>query len=103
MPLWEPKMNALFPNTTKVCSSIEQTNKTVCSYMCADVNLEAANVFWFLLPSRSNVSSLFERHLIYFRVAQVVLKLSKNYTCAFEQLTFFEKQTVHQTNERSVN
>ena len=64
MPLWEPKMNALFPNTTKVCSSIEQTNKTVCSYMCADVNLEAANVLWFLLPSRSNVSSLFERHLI---------------------------------------
>ena len=103
MPLWEPKMNALFPNITKVCLRIEQTNKTVCTNMCAGVNLEAANILWLLLPNRSNVSSLFERHPIYSMVAQVVLKLSKNCTCAFEQPTSFEKQTVHQTNERSVN
>ena len=59
MPLWEPKMNALFPNTTKVCSSIEQTNKTVCTSMCA-------KPFWW-------GSGLFE--------------LFQSYTCVLKQPT----------------
>ena len=80
----------------------EQTNKTVCTNMCAGVNLEAANILWLLLPNRSNVSSLLRSiHFILF--CSGCFETFQNCTCAFELPTSFEKQTVHQTNERSVN
>ena len=98
----ETKDECLISQHYKSLFMNEQTNKTVCTNMCAGVNLEAPTILWLLLPNRSNVSS-FLRSIQFILFCSGCFETFQNCACAFELLTSFEKQTVHQTNERPVN
>ena len=56
MPLWAPKMNALFPNNAKVCSNYEQTNKTLFALACVLLVKHLTATFFLVCVVRCNVN-----------------------------------------------
>ena len=56
MPLWAPKMNALFPNNAKVCSNYEQTNKTLFALACVLLVKHLTTTCFLVCVVRCNVN-----------------------------------------------
>ena len=56
MPLWAPKMNALFPNNAKVCSNYEQTNKTLFALACVLLVKHSTTTCFLVCVVRCNVN-----------------------------------------------